>query len=585
MKKIFSGRFSLRLLALFSAVLIVGSPNFTSALTIENIASNKGPVAGGNEVTITGSGFTTTLQLQDEIIDIVGATEINPHSDIQYGTVLVLTKGGKLYSYGSNVHGSVGVGTSGNCAVPSSLDSEGSATTIEPCYYTKAQDISGFFDSPVIAIRQLLNNDYDVINFAVTKSGKAYVWGYNTSAFNNELRNGRFYSYSQPTLIKDLEPEHVIGINALGFHTDTNLIMSYTDKNGGNFDWVSLDISSKIHNEGIETIAAPNLQSGHSNILNDLIITTKEGSAYWMYSTMPEQINLNERLIQKSIDDGFESLNITNLFDSPVKQIYVTDDRIPIFLTENGGLYVLDESEGKPAAIAIDGIPGVTKFASGQFYYESDCIFFVQTIDGQILAVDLISDDDNIFQTSIILPDDSSAKIFNAYGIDNGNQIYSYLTIDEADVVYSKFTREPRMLNATDVIDTGDTIALTDPVATKIPLEVTEVVKPAIKNVLFSGIAVTSFEVIDDSTIKAIVPAGTAGFVDVTLEQIDETKEDIVIKQGYEYIAQGASDIEPGAPNAGIGKILRSPLAIIFYGFALLGSLYLLTKNRQAKHK
>ena len=144
MKKIFSGRFSLRLLALFSAVLIVGSPNFTSALTIENIASNKGPVAGGNEVTITGSGFTTTLQLQDEIIDIVGATEINPHSDIQYGTVLVLTKGGKLYSYGSNVHGSVGVGTSGNCAVPSSLDSEGSATTIEPCYYTKAQDISGF---------------------------------------------------------------------------------------------------------------------------------------------------------------------------------------------------------------------------------------------------------------------------------------------------------------------------------------------------------------------------------------------------------------------------------------------------------
>ena len=59
------------------------------------------------------------------------------------------------------------------------------------------------------------------------------MWGYNTSAFNNELRNGRFYSYSQPTLIKDLEPEHVIGINALGFHTDTNLIMSYTDKNGG----------------------------------------------------------------------------------------------------------------------------------------------------------------------------------------------------------------------------------------------------------------------------------------------------------------------------------------------------------------
>lgn len=141
------------------------------------------------------------------------------------------------------------------------------------------------------------------------------------------------------------------------------------------------------------------------------------------------------------------------------------------------------------------------------------------------------------------------------------------------------------MLNATDVIDTGDTIALTDPVATKIPLEVTEVVKPAIRNVLFGGIAATSFEVIDDSTIKAIVPAGTAGFVDVALEQIDETKEDIVIKQGYEYIAQGASGIEPGAPNAGIGKILRSPLAIIFYGFALLGSLYLLTKNRQAKHK
>ena len=73
-------------------VLIVGSPNFTSALTIENITSNKGPVAGGNEVTITGSGFTTTLQVQDEIIDIVGATEINPHSDNQYGTVLVLTK-------------------------------------------------------------------------------------------------------------------------------------------------------------------------------------------------------------------------------------------------------------------------------------------------------------------------------------------------------------------------------------------------------------------------------------------------------------------------------------------------------------
>ena len=66
-------------------------------------------------------GLQPPLQVQDEIIDIVGATEINPHSDNQYGTVLVLTKGGKLYLYGSNVHGSVGVGTSGNCILHSTV--------------------------------------------------------------------------------------------------------------------------------------------------------------------------------------------------------------------------------------------------------------------------------------------------------------------------------------------------------------------------------------------------------------------------------------------------------------------------------
>ena len=132
----------------------------------------------------------------------------------------------------------------------------------------------------------MLDSDFNIINFAVTKSGKAYAWGYNTSAFNNELSDGYFYSYSQPTLIKDIEPEHVIGINALGFHTDTNLIMSYTDKNGDSFDWVSLDISSKIHNEGIETITAPNLPSSPlaiifygSALLGSLYLLTKNRQA------------------------------------------------------------------------------------------------------------------------------------------------------------------------------------------------------------------------------------------------------------------------------------------------------------------
>ena len=53
------------------------------ALSITSVEVSQGPTAGGNEVTIRGDGFLRTINQQDKIIQLAGATNPNesPYGD------------------------------------------------------------------------------------------------------------------------------------------------------------------------------------------------------------------------------------------------------------------------------------------------------------------------------------------------------------------------------------------------------------------------------------------------------------------------------------------------------------------------
>jgi hypothetical protein len=72
-----------------------------------------------------------------------------------------------------------------------------------------------------------------------------------------------------------------------------------------------------------------------------------------------------------------------------------------------------------------------------------------------------------------------------------------------------------------------------------------------VTGVLFDGVPATSFTVNSDTSITATTPAGTAGFVDVTIEGTVACGGDEVVPDGFQYIAANAPVILGLNPNSG----------------------------------
>ena len=82
-------------------------------------------------------------------------------------TVVALTKSGKVYAWGNNIHSNMGNGVTCTLSSPGQYDKK------PPCYYDQPQDITKYFGGDRVI--QLTGKSGIVV--ALTDSGKLYYWG------------------------------------------------------------------------------------------------------------------------------------------------------------------------------------------------------------------------------------------------------------------------------------------------------------------------------------------------------------------------------------------------------------------------
>lgn len=163
-------------------------------------------------------GVPNTGSQPDPIIQLVhipavingainGRAENLTAKDTDYaGTVMVLTQSGRVFAWGNNYAGSVGVGTAGfKVPYPESVKSQRKG---HPEYYDTPQEITKYFgDDKVVRIGR-----YGHTSVAVTQSGKLYQWGWSYNPpwdWYDELKN---ITWTEPTLDPTSSSDKVTGI-------------------------------------------------------------------------------------------------------------------------------------------------------------------------------------------------------------------------------------------------------------------------------------------------------------------------------------------------------------------------------------
>lgn len=570
-------RQSAKFIAIFAAVLSLAIFNTatTMALSITSVEVSQGPTAGGNEVTIRGDGFLRTINQQDKIIQLAGAT--NPNES-PYGTVVALTQSGKVYTYGNNQFGSAGTGVS--CIQPISEDRSGSDMS-EPCYYNTPQDITSMFGGKVNGIYQITTsfNDYHEIatNFALTDSGDVYTWGATSGTFNDPNTDNPILV--RPTIINELSNKDITNATVdelsgtIAFNSDTHVIIAYDTDDAQAPTWIDLDLSSQLKNgQTIKQMPAAG---------NFDLIVTNDNHLLQINDDQCTEENSTRSTLETTLPDCVQLIDITSRFGKEVTQAHYD-----YVLNSDGQLYYFYNDMAVSVANNVDAeVPHFTNiFGYYDNYDNSDRYDGVLALsdDGNVYSIGLLIDDYSLldndstrgaspFQVAEI-PELSNISVINDAIITryDGGKI-SYTTNAESNIVHSRLWISVPSRS-------GDSNADTTFYEATIPLETTSAQIPTVKAISFGDITTTDFTTVDNNTIKAIVPAHAVGKVDVVLHSIDGDNSNVTLTQGYEYVA----DTAVGAPNTGLGIITKHPVTILSIGVIIALAFAKATKRRQA---
>lgn len=121
------------------------------------------------------------------------------------GTVLALTQSGRVYAWGNNVMGSVGVGT--KCQIKGTYRFNYYVIKRPPCYYDQPQDLTGYFNGDKIIKLTTYGDDSANIVTAISESGKVYYWGWESDWEES-------WRHNTPTPDKSLSGTHILGIGS-----------------------------------------------------------------------------------------------------------------------------------------------------------------------------------------------------------------------------------------------------------------------------------------------------------------------------------------------------------------------------------
>ena len=174
---------SLPIISLFTPVTAVAQPTYTTQAD---------PIAQMIHVSALSMSGRGSYRPHSELVKPWGQ---QLRRDSEYAaTTIVLTKSGKVYTWGNNISGHVGNGTTCTLSDPGQYNKK------PPCYYDQPQDITKYFGGDRVV--KLTGKLGTVVAF--TDSGKMYYWGHEWSP---ELE--KYIHFNRPTKLDALSPYHV----------------------------------------------------------------------------------------------------------------------------------------------------------------------------------------------------------------------------------------------------------------------------------------------------------------------------------------------------------------------------------------
>lgn len=569
------------LLVVAITILTIGAAPLASALSISSITANSGPTNGGNQITIRGKGFLQHAITTDEIIQVVGATGTDSENDNSYtpDSVVALTKFDKVYTWGNNRYGNIGVNVS--CMLPRDLDvSTSEKQSSRGCYYDKPQDITNKFDGRVTKIYQFnIDNDAS-IDAAITDNGLLYVWGQYAGLFNDDYdaEYEQPVNYTQPTLVSELSDYKVRGLTVVGSGS-TPAITGFTDQgillklpelarindepSIEDFNWLHIDLAQQL---GVKTIKS-------IDYINGLILTS-DGELF-MVDDQTEESSLIDTMSVADVDAP-NSAQLVNVTSKIGEKLVSVEESSALAISESGQLYIINQNNDDLVATNISQIVQLPAVDSVVGYANSGYDVLVHTTNNRIYCIAMTQPSDidyNDMQAYDITDylSTNDIRLFNGHmnisRYVSFTDYYSYVDVSQPDTIYSRasllYSRTNNMPATSEA---------------KLSLDTQVATTPAVSAISFGNVLTTDFTIVDDQTILVTVPANTAGAVDVTLYDANGATIATADK-GYTYIANDSSS-GIGAPTSGIGGFVAShPAQIIAVGLTLAGCLLYITRR------
>lgn len=472
-------------IAIASAILMIPTAvQFVSALSAISITPNSGPMTGGDQVTIKGSGFMK----KDKIVQFKSANNAS----------FALTNLGDMYGWGQNSEysdGALGLGDSVNRNIPTKISFPGLTGKIV------AFDTSG------------------LRTVAISDKGEVYTWGNNSKGqlglgnnnatinvptklsykFDNSIAKVWMTGYGTTFVMTSDGDMYAWGYNAEGQTTQSPTESAQTTP--------TIVDKSKFDGQVIEV----------DSMYDTVFAITDKGSLYsWGGKTVRP-----DRLDVKNIPTIINSSS----FDGTVQMVdgwYISSNSgyNAIMLTDAGSVWIFGQSGFKK--LDMNGVDGkiVSLLSNGANH------FFIKTAAGTYYAYG-----DNNFG-ELGLGDKNDRTIPSKLPLDNiGSGIAE---------ISPGYDQTLLLSNDGDLYSAGDNSmgALgqgnNDDLSTFTRIKSMPPLTPNIKSVTFGNTPANNFIVQDDSTITATVPASTtAGTVDVTVADNDGN---VVKTTSYTYL-------------------------------------------------
>lgn len=489
------------------------SNNISFAISMDYLSKTEGGISGGEEILLIGENFI--MDEQDEIIQVEAGYEFS----------FALTESGRVFAWGSNDRGQLGDGGYTVRYKPEEItENFGDEKVIRlSCggFHSFAMTESGqIFSWGYNAYGSLGNGDklnknlpqnitenfndervVDIVSgythsFAITETGRIFAWGANSKG---QLGNGNKIDQDLPQDISSsFGSEKIVQLKTGVFSS-----MALTE-DGEVFAWGSNIYGQLGNGDNTDSITPQKIQA---NLLNNEKVVQISSGVYSVYAlTEQNQIyswgmNTYGQLGNGNNTSSNVPINITSKFSEKIKDIYASGYHT-IAETTSGRLFVWGHN--------AYGSVGAGNF---NLYYN-----LPYEIEGNNFNNEKVAQISGGGHHTLIITNDK--KIF-AWG----QNIYGQIGIGNAE-------NQNLPNNITSIFNIA-------PIPTA-----------QIESIYFGDSKVENFEIIDENTVKLIIPPHEAGKVDVKI--IDIYGGIVSLNQGYEYLD---SSVESGesitAPNTG----------------------------------